>query len=70
MLKYLLDENLPPLYRDQLFRYLPTLVVRMVGDEGVPAKSTTRKFSADVRKMAFCSFPITAGLCQYIWRII
>jgi len=39
-IQYLLDENLPPLYRVQLSRILPNLTVWMVGDPGVPPKST------------------------------
>jgi predicted nuclease of predicted toxin-antitoxin system len=39
-IKYLLDENLPPLYRAQLLRLQPDLTVWMVGDPGVPPKST------------------------------
>ncbi|MBW4491981.1 MAG: DUF5615 family PIN-like protein [Oscillatoria princeps RMCB-10] len=38
--KYLLDENVLPLYRDQLRRLQPDLTVWMVGEPGVPAKST------------------------------
>ncbi|MBO1347798.1 MAG: DUF5615 family PIN-like protein [Hormoscilla sp. GUM202] len=37
---YLIDENLPPLYREQLSRRQPDLTVWMVGDPGVPPKST------------------------------
>jgi hypothetical protein len=36
----LLDENLPPLYREQLLRSQPDLIVLMVGDRGVPEKGT------------------------------
>lgn len=39
-IKYLLDENLPPLYRVQLLSRQPDLTVWMVGDPGVPPKST------------------------------
>ena len=39
-IQYLLDENLPPLYREQLLRLQPDLTVWMVGDPGVPPKST------------------------------
>jgi len=38
-IKYLLDENLPPLYRVQLLRLEANLTVWMVGP-GVPPKST------------------------------
>ena len=39
-IQYLLDENLSPLYREQLLRLQPDLTVWMVGDPGVPLKST------------------------------
>jgi Domain of unknown function (DUF5615) len=39
-IQYLLDENLPPLYREQLLRYKPDLVVRTIGDEEVLPKGT------------------------------
>jgi hypothetical protein len=39
-IRYLLDENFPPLYRQQLIRLQADLVVWMVGDPGVPAKGT------------------------------
>jgi hypothetical protein len=39
-IQYLLDENLPPLYREQLLRLQADLTVWMVGDPGVPPKST------------------------------
>lgn len=40
MLKYLIDENLPPIYAQQLRRRNPDLVVRSVGEPGVPSKGT------------------------------
>jgi predicted nuclease of predicted toxin-antitoxin system len=39
-LKYLLDENLPPIYRSQLAHHQPDLIAWMIGDPGVPAKGT------------------------------
>lgn len=41
--RYLIDENLPPLYQEQLLRYQPKLKVLMVGelsDLDTPAKGT------------------------------
>ncbi|NER97642.1 MAG: hypothetical protein F6J86_27990 [Symploca sp. SIO1B1] len=38
--KYLLDENMSPLYREQLLRYKPDLIVLKIGDEGVPPEGT------------------------------
>lgn len=40
MLKYLIDENLAPLYAEQLRRQRPDIVVRAVGEPGVPDKGT------------------------------
>ena len=40
MLKYLIDENLSPLYAEQLRRRKPDLVIRVVGEPGVPDKGT------------------------------
>lgn len=40
MLKYLIDENLSPLYAQQLRRKRPDLVVRAVGEPGVPSTGT------------------------------
>ena len=40
MLKYLIDENLPPLYAEQLRRRNLDLVVRVVGEPGVPDRGT------------------------------
>jgi hypothetical protein len=37
---YLLDEHIPSAYRTQLVHHEPSLTVLMIGDEGVPAKST------------------------------
>lgn len=42
-IKYLIDENLPPLYQQQLRRFLPELDVLAIGDIGplnVPPKGT------------------------------
>ncbi|MEC4983939.1 MAG: DUF5615 family PIN-like protein [Oscillatoria sp. PMC 1068.18] len=39
-IQYLIDENLPPLYQEQLRRYLPQTTVLMVGDPDAPAKGT------------------------------
>jgi len=38
--KYLLDENLPPLYQQQLLRRNPDLTVWIVGEPGIPSKGT------------------------------
>lgn len=35
---FLLDENLPPFYRDELLRREPALAVRMVGDSEAPPR--------------------------------
>ena len=43
VVKYLLDENLPPLYREQLFEWQPDLVVMAIGDNNVPPKGTKDK---------------------------
>ena len=40
MLKYLIDENLPPVYQTQLLRRQPELTVWKVGDPGTPPKGT------------------------------
>ena len=40
MRRYLIDENLSPAYRAQLFDREPLLEVLRVGDEGAPARST------------------------------
>ncbi len=40
VIKYLLDENLPPMYREQLLEWQPDLVVVAIGDENVPPKGT------------------------------
>lgn len=39
-INYLIDENLPPFYREQLLIRQPDLTVWMIGDPGVPPKST------------------------------
>lgn len=39
-MKFLLDENLPMLYRTQLNRLVPELIVWMIGDPGAPEKGT------------------------------
>ena len=39
-MKYLLDENLAALYRLQLTRRIPGLVVWMIGDPGAPTRGT------------------------------
>lgn len=39
-IKYLIDENMSPAYREQLLYHQPDLIVLMVGDPGVPAKGT------------------------------
>ncbi len=39
-IRYLMDENVAPLYKTQLLRQEPELIVWAVGDEGAPAKST------------------------------
>ncbi|NET60365.1 MAG: hypothetical protein F6K47_30745 [Symploca sp. SIO2E6] len=38
--KYLLDENMPSLYREQLLRYREDLIVLMVGDQDALPKGT------------------------------
>ena len=40
MFRYLIDENLPPVYHTQLLRRKPELTVWMVGDPGTPPKGT------------------------------
>jgi hypothetical protein len=39
-IRYLLDENLKPLYKRQLLQKKPDLVVYAVGDPGAPPKQT------------------------------
>lgn len=39
-IQYLIDENLPPLDREQLLRYQPNLTVWVIGDLGVSSRST------------------------------
>lgn len=40
MVKYLIDENLPPVYQNQLLLRKPDLVVWAIGDPGTPPKGT------------------------------
>ena len=40
MIHYLMDENVDPVYRTQILRLEPELVVWAVGDEGTPQKRT------------------------------
>ncbi len=40
MIRYLMDENVDPVYQTQLLRLEPDLVVWAVGDEGAPLKGT------------------------------
>lgn len=40
MIRYLMDENVDPIYQNQLLRQEPDLIVWAVGDEGAPPKST------------------------------
>lgn len=40
MLKYLMDENMNPIYINQLRRREPKLVIRAVGEPSTPVKST------------------------------
>ncbi len=40
-LRYLLDENIDPLFRVQLLRKEPGLTVWMIGDPGAPKKGTS-----------------------------
>ena len=40
MRRFLIDENISPQYRTQLFYHEPSLTVLAVGDEGAPPKST------------------------------
>ncbi|MBD2773586.1 DUF5615 family PIN-like protein [Iningainema tapete] len=39
-IQYLLDENLPPTFQEQLLRCQPDLIVWMVGDPDAPPKGT------------------------------
>ncbi len=39
-LKYLLDENVAPIYQTQLLRHNPNLIVLAVGEPDTPAKGT------------------------------
>ncbi|NEP58992.1 MAG: hypothetical protein F6K31_18550 [Symploca sp. SIO2G7] len=39
-IKYLIDENLPPSYTEQLLRCQPDLTVLSIGDEDAPSKGT------------------------------
>lgn len=39
-IQYLIDENLPSLYKEQLLRYQPDLNVLMVGEPATPSKGT------------------------------
>ena len=39
-MKFLLDENLPSLYRAQLARLAPEITVWMIGDPGTPSRGT------------------------------
>ncbi len=40
MLKYLIDENLPPIYAEQIRRRRADIVVRSVGEPGAPERGT------------------------------
>lgn len=40
MVRYLIDENLPPVYQTQLLRRKSDLTVWMVGEPGTPLKGT------------------------------
>lgn len=40
MIRYLMDENVAPVYQIQLLRQEPDLIVLAVGDEGTPPKGT------------------------------
>ncbi|MFB2836181.1 hypothetical protein [Floridanema evergladense] len=39
-IKYLLDEHISPIYRTQLVRRNPELIVRIIGDPDAPSKGT------------------------------
>ena len=39
-IQHLIDENLPPLYQEQLRLYLSELTVLMIGDPNTPSKGT------------------------------
>ncbi|WP_293121345.1 hypothetical protein [Moorena sp. SIO4G3] len=39
-IQYLLDEHIASLYRTQLMRQAPELIVRRIGDPGAPPKGT------------------------------
>jgi hypothetical protein len=40
LIRYLLDENVDPVYQEQLLRRRPDLVVWAIGDPGAPAAAT------------------------------
>ncbi len=40
-INYLLDEHISPVYRTQLVRMAPQIIVRIIGDPDVPAKGTS-----------------------------
>ncbi len=41
MRRYLIDENLPRIYRTQLLDFEPSLTVLMIGEERAPVKGTS-----------------------------
>ena len=52
-LKYLMDENVTPIYATQLRRKRPDLVVWAVGEIGTPQKAPSiRRFCCGVRSIA------------------
>jgi hypothetical protein len=40
-IRYLLDENVDPLYRDELLQREPSMIVRRVGDTDAPDEATS-----------------------------
>ena len=50
--QYLLDENLPPLYQEQLLRYQSDLTVLMVGE--LSAINTPAKGTLDPEILIWC----------------
>jgi hypothetical protein len=51
-INYLLDENLPPLYQEQLLRYQSDLTVLMIGELGVI--NTPKKGTLDPEILIWC----------------
>lgn len=62
-LKYLLDENVSPVYQTQLLQRSSSLAVLVVGDTDAPSKGT-------LDPEILCWLRTTVALCQYIWLTI